>query len=141
MKNGDISNIGSPSFYIWEDTLFKKKTKGRFMLRKEVLEINQKALRLMEYMYLNTEFNINIILRKSTKDSIDKGSLKVNKDLNLLPFNRIIEVIKENELASLILSDEGYLVCDNVGLLSFNASFIISIDETYNLLRRRRGRK
>lgn len=98
-------------------------------------EINETVRSLMEYLYRDTEYTVDLIVEN--KDYTDE--LKEFLEMNV-PFNRVVLIDKPSQISGrLLVGDLTYYVDNDPERLSLiNSRFAVTLAQLSNLLKLRR---
>lgn len=134
MKNNDLSNSTGVTFaFRWEDCV-EIPRKG---VLKNIgkIEINKDVEALMFHIYRNTEYTVDIIIDKKAYTKKVKDFIY---ELGDFPFNRIVTVEKEVEIANrLHVGDISYYVdLDKNRLSEVNSIYAVDLDNAWKIARR-----
>lgn len=139
MLNGDISNMsGITVAFRCEDFLIKYKESSFLDKLLNVVsgkakraDIDEHVLSVMEYLYRNTEYTVDLIVEEVsyTNDLIGV--------LDSIPFNRVVLIKKLSQVSTrLRTGDLSFYVDDNSYRRSLvNSPFAVSLDEFSNVVR------
>lgn len=140
MLHNDLSNqVGITVAFRCVDFLVRFRQKKvtdkilNFLVGKEYrAEIDETVSSYMEYLYRNTECNVDLIIEN--KDYTD--ALKTV--LEDLPFNRIVTIDKMSQISQRLLTgDLTYYVDDDPQRLSeVNSKYAMTLGEVHTILRR-----
>lgn len=140
MKHGDISNSVRATFgFMCEDFVIKyrdnnvvDKVLNTLIGKTKRAEVNTLVTSQMEYLYRQTEYNVDLIIEEKNYTT-DLKSL-----VDDLPFNRVVLYNKYSQITSRLLTGDLTYVVDNVesrmGLL--NNSHVITLAQFNQIVRR-----
>jgi len=141
MKNNDLSNRSAMTIGVRvEDFLIKTETDGiknkflNFIYGKDKrLLFDQRVLNFVNYIFRHTDMTVDLV--------IDRRNLKrpyLMEKLDLLPFNRILPIIKPVEIAILLnCGDLSYYVDSNEERMSIvSHKYCTTLEEIEPLIRR-----
>lgn len=144
MKNGDLSNqSGYVIAFRCEDCLISFETEGLknkafeffskisgYDFRKPV--INEDYLKVMEYLYKWTSYNVDLVIQKENYTD------KLKECLDGLPFGRIVLFERYSELSARLLTGDLTLYVDEDAERRslVNSQYAVSLNELNNFLRR-----
>lgn len=140
MKHGDISNSVRATFgFMCEDFVIKyrdnnvvDKVLNTLIGKTKRAEVNTLITSQMEYLYRQTEYNVDLIIEEKNYTT-DLKSL-----VDDLPFNRVVLYNKYSQITSRLLTGDLTYVVDNVesrmGLL--NNSHVITLAQFNQIVRR-----
>lgn len=141
MKHGEIANTVGYSFgfrcedfliHYRDETLFDKAFNALFD-RARRATVNEEVLSIMEYLYRNTEYTVDLVIDRSNYTPALK------EILDELPFNRIVFVDKPSQITSrLLVGDLTYYVDDDTMRRSLvNSPHVRSLEELMRELKRK----
>lgn len=139
MKNGELSNTVGYSFgFRCEDFLIHFKTTSIFDKAYNALfdktkraEVNEEVCSIMEYLYRNTEYTVDVIVERKNYTS------HMMELLDELPFNRVVLIDTLSQVTTrLMIGDLTYYVDDDPIRRSLvNSPHTRSIDELMREIR------
>ena len=139
MMHGDLSNQVRASFGFilkdfvikYKDTKFSDKILNAIVGKTKRAEVNKRAVQSMEYIYRQTEYNVDLLIEA------DEYTEDVKSLISDLPFCRVVLYNSYSQLTSRLLTgDPTYIVDEDPyrrGLM--NHRNVITLDEVDNLLR------
>ena len=133
MKNGELSNTIGYSFgFRCEDFLIHFKTTSILDKAYNALfdktkraEVNEEVCSIMEYLYRNTEYTVDVIVERKNYTS------HMKELLDELPFNRVVLIDDLSQVTTrLMIGDLTYYIDDDPSRRSLvNSPHTRSIDE------------
>lgn len=139
MLHGDISNCVRATFGFmfddfvveYKDSKVTDKILNALFGKVKRAEINKRAVRSMEYIYRQTEYNVDLLIKE------ESYTPEVKSLITDLPFCRVVLYNKYSQITSrLITGDLTYVIDDDpyrIGLM--NHSNVFDLDGLDNLLR------
>ena len=141
MKSGDLSNqagftIGfrCVDFLVkYKESTFTDKILNAVLGKTKRAEIDESVRSYMEYLYRNTDYNVDLIIEK--KDYTEELKRLVDD----MPFNRVVLVDKLSQISTrLLVGDLSLYVDDNDYRRSLvNSQYAISFSQLNDYIRRR----
>ena len=141
MKSGDLSNqagftIGfrCVDFLVkYKESTFTDKILNAVLGKTKRAEIDESVRSYMEYLYRNTDYNVDLIIEK--KDYTEELKRLVDD----MPFNRVVLVDKLSQISTrLLLGDLSLYVDDDDYRRSLvNSQYAISFSQLNDYIRRR----
>lgn len=141
MKSGDLSNqagftIGfrCVDFLVkYKESTFTDKILNAVLGKTKRAEIDESVRSYMEYLYRNTDYNVDLIIEK--KDYTEELKRLVDD----MPFNRVVLVDKLSQISTrLLVGDISLYVDDNDYRRSLvNSQYAISFSQLNDYIRRR----
>lgn len=141
MKSGDLSNqagftIGfrCVDFLVkYKESTFTDKILNAVLGKTKRAEIDETVRSYMEYLYRNTEYNVDLIIEK--KDYTEELKRLVDD----MPFNRVVLVDKLSQISTrLLVGDLSLYVDDDDYRRSLvNSQYAISFSQLNDYIRRR----
>ena len=141
MKSGDLSNqagftIGfrCVDFLVkYKESTFTDKILNAVLGKTKRAEIDESVRSYMEYLYRNTEYNVDLIIEK--KDYTEELKRLVDD----MPFNRVVLVDKLSQISTrLLVGDLSLYVDDDDYRRSLvNSQYAISFSQLNDYIRRR----
>lgn len=139
MRHGDISNHVNVSFGImcedtlihFKDTTLKDKILNKIVGKTKRLEIDETVRSSMEYIYRNTEYTVDLLVK-------DTNLFNLRKVLDDLPYNRIVVYSKLSQITSRLLTgDLSYVVDNNDERRSqLNSIYAITLNDLSCMIKR-----
>ena len=133
MKNGELSNTIGYSFgFRCEDFLIHFKTTSivdkaynALFDKTKRAEVNEEVCSIMEYLYRNTEYTVDVIVERKNYTS------HMKELLDELPFNRVVLIDDLSQVTTrLMIGDLTYYIDDDPSRRSLvNSPHTRSIDE------------
>lgn len=143
LKNGDISNqagftIGfcCVDFLVkYKESTFTDKVLNAILGKTKRAEIDESVRSYMEYLYRNTEYNVDLIIEN--KDYTEDLKILIDN----LPFNRVVLIDKLSQVSTrLLIGDLTLYVDDNEYRRSLvNSQYAISFSQLNDYIKRRVG--
>lgn len=140
MKSGDLSNqagftIGfrCVDFLVkYKESTFTDKILNAVLGKAKRAEIDESVRSYMEYLYRNTDYNVDLIIEK--KDYTEELKRLVDD----MPFNRVVLVDKLSQISTrLLVGDLSLYVDDNDYRRSLvNSQYAISFSQLNDYIRR-----
>lgn len=139
MMHGDISNSVRATYGFilkdfviqYKDTSFKDKVLNSIVGKTRRAEVNTKVTSVMEYIYRQTEYNVDLLIEEK------EYTQELKKIIENLPFNRIVLYNKLSQISSRLLTgDITYVIVNDPyqrGLL--NSTYAIPLEELNTVLR------
>lgn len=139
MLHGDLSNSVRASFGFmlsdfvleYKDTKVTDKILNAVFGKAKRAELNKRAIHSMEYIYRQTEYNVDLLIQE------DEYTQDIKSIIEDLPFCRVVLYNKYSQITSRLLTGDLTYVVDKdpyrMGLM--NHSHVISLDTLDNLLR------
>lgn len=141
MKSGDLSNqagftIGfrCEDFLVkYKESTFTDKVLNLVLGKTKRAEIDETVRSYMEYLYRNTEYNVDLIIEK--KDYTEELKRLVDN----MPFNRVVLVDKLSQISTrLLVGDLSLYVDDDDYRRSLvNSQYAISFSQLNDYIKRR----
>ena len=141
MKSGDLSNqagftIGfrCVDFLVkYKESTFTDKILNAVLGKTKRAEIDEAVRSYMEYLYRNTEYNVDLIIEK--KDYTEELKRLVDD----MPFNRVVLVDKLSQISTrLLVGDLSlYIDDDDYRRSLVNSQYAISFSQLNDYIRRR----
>ena len=133
MKNGDLSNQAGVTIgfrcidllIIYKDEGVKNKLLNALFGKVKRAEVDEVVRSTMEYIYRNTEYNVDLVIEK-------KDYTKELKNLlDDMPFNRIVLIDKISQISARLLSGDlsYYIDNDDYRRSLINNRYAISFNE------------
>ena len=141
MKSGDLSNqagftIGfrCVDFLVkYKESTFTDKILNAVLGKTKRAEIDESVRSYMEYLYRNTDYNVDLIIEK--KDYTEELKRLVDD----MPFNRVVLVDKLSQISTrLLVGDLSlYVDDDDYSRSLVNSQYAISFSQLNDYIRRR----
>ena len=141
MKNGDLSNqagftIGfrCVDFLVqYKESTFTDKVLNAVFGKTKRAEINEQVRSYMEYLYRNTEYNVDLIIEN--KDYTEELKQLVDN----LPFNRVVLIDKFSQVSQRLLTGDLsiYVDDDDYRRSLVNSRYAISFAQLNDYIKRR----
>ena len=141
MKSGDLSNqagftIGfrCVDFLVkYKESTFTDKILNAVLGKTKRAEIDEAVRSCMEYLYRNTEYNVDLIIEK--KDYTEE----LKRVVDDMPFNRVVLVDKLSQISTrLLVGDLSlYIDDDDYRRSLVNSQYAISFSQLNDYIRRR----
>ena len=116
MKHGELSNEVGYSFGFrcedflihFKDATIVDKALNALFDKARRAEVNEEVTSIMEYLYRNTEYTVDVVVDR------ENYTPAMKELLDSLPFNRVVLVDKPSQITSrLMMGDLTYYVDDN----------------------------
>lgn len=143
MKSGDLSNqagftIGfrCVDFLVkYKESTFTDKILNAVLGKTKRAEIDETVRSYMEYLYRNTEYNVDLIIEK--KDYTEELKRLVDD----MPFNRVVLVDKMSQVSTRLFTGDLsiYVDDDDYRRSLVNSQYAISFSQLNDYIRRRRS--
>lgn len=140
MKNGDISNhvnisIGImciDNLIVYKDNTTLDKVLNKIIGKTKRAEVNELVRGVMEYIYRNTEYTVDLLIESKEYD-------RIKPLIADMPYNRVVLYSKLSQITSRLLSgDLSYVVDNNEDRRSqLNSIYAIPLSSLSSMLRRR----
>lgn len=141
MKSGDLSNqagftIGfrCVDFLVkYKESTFTDKILNAVLGKTKRAEIDESVRSYMEYLYRNTDYNVDLIIEK--KDYTEELKRLVDD----MPFNRVVLVDKLSQISTrLLVGDLSYYVdSDQYRLSLINNRYAVTFEQLQKVLKRK----
>lgn len=141
MKNGDLSNqsgftIGfrCVDFLVkYKESTFTDKVLNAVFGKTKRAEIDESVRSFMEYLYRNTEYNVDLIIENK------EYTEELKQLVDNLPFNRVVLIDKLSQVSQrLLVGDLSIYVDDDDYRRSLvNSQYAISFSQLNNYIKRR----
>ncbi len=141
MKNGDLSNyvgftIGfrCVDFLVkYKESTFTDKVLNAVLGKTKRAEINESVRSFMEYLYRQTEYNVDLVIEN--KDYTEELKQLVDN----LPFNRVVLIDKLSQVSTRLLTGDLsiYVDDDDYRRSLVNSQYAISFSQLNDYIKRR----
>lgn len=141
MKNGDLSNhvgftIGfrCVDFLVkYKESTFTDKVLNAVLGKTKRAEINESVRSFMEYLYRQTEYNVDLVIE--SKDYTEELKQLVDN----LPFNRVVLIDKLSQVSTRLLTGDLsiYVDDDDYRRSLVNSQYAISFSQLNDYIKRR----
>lgn len=142
MKNGDLSNRAGYTIAFrcvdflvkYKESTFTDKVLNAVIGKTKRAEVDETVRSYMEYLYRNTEYNVDLIIEE--KDYTED----LKRLIDNMPFNRVVLINKLSQISQRLLTGDLtiYVDDDDYRRSLVNNKYAVSFEQLNNYLKRRK---